>query len=120
MHEEPGHGAIAGVCSAALEQRAADAATTMAGEHGQPQFRVVVKEREMRDAHENEIVIVDDENSVPLEIDAIDVRGDPLCGKRGSEPQVPIVRGQREEVLEQRGTRVFGKALDSDRHFSVT
>ncbi len=68
----------------------------------------------MRDPDESETVVVDGEDRVAIEIDAIHVGRDAFGGQRRAEPQAPVVRGQAQEVRDDAFARMVVESLDRD------
>ena len=94
----------------------------MGGEHGHAELRHVPFERGMGDADERARILeahgglVHAEHGIANEVDAVDILGHELRGRRDREPQIAIPHRQREEVRSDDRAGASVQAIDGERH----
>ena len=77
-------------------------------------------DRDMRDAYEREVVVMDAEHAVASEIDVIDVSRDAIGVERRAKAKTPVFGRQRGEVLLQRVKAGGTKTGNERRRVHVT
>ena len=93
--------------TAPANSSAAEAMGAPCRNDGQRDFGRIAVEGHVRHADEQVVIVVDAQDRVACEVDAIDVGGEGRGRQRPAEAQPPVGHRQGEQMRDQRGARAF-------------